>query len=126
MPITAANRHRYPPNWKELRAAILERAGHRCEGCGVPNYAWRNKRTLEWTFDQWRTDVWAMEGDKVVRIVLTTAHLDHAPENNDPSNLKSYCQLCHNRYDQAHRKVNAYYTRRRKSNTPDLFDDLRA
>jgi hypothetical protein len=29
---------RYPPNWPEIRSAVLERAGHRCEACGKPNH----------------------------------------------------------------------------------------
>lgn len=37
-----------------------------------------------------------------VRIVLTIAHLDHMPENNDPENLRALCQLCHLRYDREH------------------------
>ena len=46
MPIRPENKARYPENWAEIRAAVLVRAGHRCEhaGCGVPNYAvgwWR-------------------------------------------------------------------------------------
>lgn len=40
---------------------------------------------------------------KMVRIVLTIAHLDHTPENCDPSNLRALCQRCHNRYDAKHR-----------------------
>lgn len=31
---------KYPPNWKtEIRPRILERDGHCCKFCGVPNYA---------------------------------------------------------------------------------------
>lgn len=45
MPIKTENRHRYPPNWRAIRAAILERAGDRCEQCDVPNGVWRNYRT---------------------------------------------------------------------------------
>lgn len=37
MPI---NYNDYPPNWKtEIRPRILERDGHCCKFCGVPNYA---------------------------------------------------------------------------------------
>lgn len=36
-------------------------------------------------------------------VVLTIAHLDHTPENCDPSNLRALCQQCHNRYDAKHR-----------------------
>lgn len=87
MPIRPENLRRYPggsPNsreWKALRASIIERAGNRCETCGIPNKAVR--------------------GD--ARIILTIAHLDHTPENNDPTNLRALCQRCHNRYDAAYR-----------------------
>ena len=30
---------RYPDDWKKRRERILTRAKHRCERCGVPNYA---------------------------------------------------------------------------------------
>ncbi|MER2527096.1 MAG: hypothetical protein ABTR07_04110 [Candidatus Competibacter denitrificans] len=125
MPIAAHNRHRYPSNWKAIRAQILERAGNRCEECGVPNYAFRPARKYFWTFDVGLAEAWICDGHKVSKIVLTIAHLDHTPEHNDPKNLRAWCQRCHNRYDAPHRKVNAHYTRRRKSGAPDLFDDSR-
>ena len=34
MPIKPENRKRYPANWKEIRARILERDGHQCAWCG--------------------------------------------------------------------------------------------
>lgn len=37
MPIKPENRSRYPANWGEIRAAILERAGDCCERCKVRN-----------------------------------------------------------------------------------------
>lgn len=96
MPIKPENRSRYPKNWKQIRAAILERAGNRCEFCGVENYSMRlNPKT-----------------GKEVKIILTIAHLDHTPENCDPSNLRALCQKCHNTYDAEHRKE----TRKNKMN----------
>ena len=82
MPIRPENKSRYPNNWKEIRAKILDRAGHRCEFCGIENYAIREN------------------GSKVV---LTIAHLDHTPENCSEDNLKALCQKCHNSYDAKHR-----------------------
>lgn len=61
---------------------ILERAHNCCEFCGIPNYTVR---------------------DNGSRVVLTIAHLDHTPENCDPSNLRALCQKCHNSYDAPHR-----------------------
>lgn len=63
-----------------------------------------------------------MEGEKTAWIVITIAHLDHTPENNDPDNLRAWCQRCHNRYDAPHRRLNAARTRRWKLPTGDLFD----
>ena len=83
MPIKPENRSRYPKNWNtEIRPMILRRANNCCEFCGIPNYTVREN------------------GSKVV---LTIAHLDHTPENNDPSNLRALCQKCHNSYDATHR-----------------------
>ncbi len=122
MPIRPENKHRYPRNWREIRAAILDRAGHRCEQCGIPNHAWRNKSTGEWTEDIGLVDAWVCDRYKTVRIVLTIAHLDHTPENCDPNNLRALCQRCHLRYDIPHHKRTAYRTRHAKKATGDLFD----
>lgn len=94
MPIKPENRKRYPKNWKEIRAKILERANHRCEwaGCKAIN-GYNNPIT----------------GSKVV---LTIAHLDHIPEHCDESNLRAWCQLHHLRYDAEHHAETAYATRR--------------
>lgn len=85
MPIKPENRALYPPNWKEISKRIrFERAGNHCEVCGCENYQ-PNPITGS-------------------RVVLTVAHLDHDPTNNDERNLKAMCQRCHNRYDVQHRK----------------------
>lgn len=39
MPIRPENRALYPADWPTISRRIRERAGHRCERCGVPNYA---------------------------------------------------------------------------------------
>lgn len=44
-------------------------------------------------------------------VVLTTAHLDHTPENCDPSNLVPMCQACHLSLDRGHHQVTAALTR---------------
>jgi 5-methylcytosine-specific restriction endonuclease McrA len=88
MPIDYSN---YPPDWKtRIRPDILERAGHRCEFCGIGNY---------------------MEHPATgSQVVLTVAHIDQNIENNDYANLAALCQRCHNRLDMpyriAHRAAN--------------------
>lgn len=97
MPIKPENRARYPKNWKsEIRPAILKRANDRCEFCGRKNHSYvLNEKT-----------------GKMVMVVLTVAHLDHQPENCDPSNLRALCQACHNRYDAKHRAETRRSSRR--------------
>ncbi len=86
MPIKPENKLRYPKNWlTEIRPAILERAGNKCEGsplypdCRVGNYKPH-----------------PVTGSKVI---LTIAHLDHTPENCNPENLRAWCQRCHCTFD---------------------------
>ena len=87
MPIKPENKQRYPKNWKDIRASILERAHNCCEFCGKENHSYFvNEKT-----------------GKTVKVVLTIAHLDHTPEHCEPENLRALCQACHNRYDAKHR-----------------------
>ncbi len=121
MPIKAENRARYPANWTDIRAAILDRARNACEQCGITNRIWRNNRTDAWTQRADTASAWEKRGDATTRIVLTIAHLDHTPENCDPANLRAYCQRCHLAYDADHHQQTAYETRRRHRALGDLF-----
>lgn len=135
MPIRPSERDRYPANWREIRAAMLARAGNTCEcrgecgsdhdgRCFAPNrklivrlpgveHRWRRAEASDYTSPHVR----------IVQVVLTIAHLDHTPENNDPANLRALCQRCHLRYDAAHHAKNAAATRREKRSAgqADLF-----
>lgn len=96
MPIKPENKHLYPANWPEISKYIrFQRAENKCEVCGIPNHVHVNRHTREMCLPD--------END-AIQIVLTVGHLDHAPTNNDFSNLKAMCQRCHNRYDAPHRK----------------------
>lgn len=90
MPIKPENRARYPSNWKRIRADILDRAGHRCEGS--PDYP------------ECRAANYKPHPVTGSRVVLTIAHLDHVPENCEPSNLRAWCQRCHLNYDREHHR----------------------
>jgi len=46
------------------------------------------------------------------RVVLTTAHLNHTPEDCRDENLRAMCQGCHLHYDRAHHAETAARTRR--------------
>jgi len=120
---------RYPPNWPQIRAEILERAGHRCEGspafpdCRARNGWLRNNSTGEFCApDDPISEAWELaDGDSVTRIVLTIGHLDHTPENCAASNLRAWCQRCHLNYDAKLHATNSYMTRREKRAIGDLF-----
>jgi hypothetical protein len=106
MPIKAENKKLYPKNWKEIRQRILERAGNKCEFCGVENHAvgYRNEDGEFVKSVGMQQEADELDGEKLFKIVLTVAHLDHDPTNCDPSNLRALCQKCHNNYDKEHRK----------------------
>ncbi len=114
MPIKPENKHLYPDNWNEISYYIrFVRAENKCENCGVENYSfgyWIDDKfydLLEISEHLHKTGEDLTDGipldQKPIRIVLTTAHLDHDPTNNDFDNLKALCQRCHNRHDIKHR-----------------------
>jgi len=108
---------KYPPNWEtEIRPRILERDEHKCKNCGVPNYAYRNNKTSEWTFDEMQAKTWAcVDKVKVSKITLTIVHLkDPNLMNCKDENLAALCQRCHNRLDAPMRARN-----RRAKSIPD-------
>lgn len=137
MPIKPENRHRYPPDWPDIRAAVLERAGHRCERCKAPDRQRiaRGGGDDEGTYMLDTAEVFDAEtGERLGQIhmasyqvkrmtlvVLTVAHLDHQPENCQMANLRAWCQRCHLAHDREHHKRSAWLTRRARSGTPDLF-----
>jgi hypothetical protein len=137
MPIKPENKHRYPPNWKQIRAAILEREGNACKFCKAENHTLiargvgscagkymtfdgevRSEKTGEY-LGMARGSEWNTDG--LVEIVLTIAHLDHTPENNDPENLAALCQKCHLAYDKEHHLKTAAKTRHNRKASGDMF-----
>lgn len=105
-PIKPENKGRYPEDWPGIALAIKERAGWRCEcegECGVahglgpfPDGDRCHKR---------HGFVYPGFFRNGAKCVLTVAHLDHAPENCEPENLKAMCQGCHLRYDAPRKKT---------------------
>lgn len=137
MPIRPENRHRYPLAWPAIRAAILARAGDRCEQCHAPNRTRiaRGAGPDAGTYMLASADVYDAQTGRhlgqcrhsdytlarVVTVVLTIAHLDHIPEHCDPSNLRAMCQRCHLAYDAQHHRETAQATRRARSRNLELF-----
>lgn len=108
MPIRAENRARYPADWNAISRRVREDAGNRCEGS--PQFP----------------DCRAMNGKPHPvtgsRVVLTVAHLDHQPENCARSNLRAWCQRCHNAYDAPMRRAGIAQREKSKMANGDLFD----
>ena len=142
MPIRPENRDRYPQDWPAISQAIRNRAKEHCEECGVRNHslggrlsngAWCKAAPVE---ERLGRLVWPEPGDvstcispsgarhqlRIVRIVLTVAHLDHQPENCDPENLRAWCQRCHNIYDAPRRAAGIRARKRAAAAAGDLFD----
>src|SRR5262245_21912841 len=102
MPIKKENLERYPKDWRKISWWIIHvRAANVCEGI----YENGDKCLAE------NHKPHPITGKKVV---LSVAHLDHCPENSDQdltpeeaadlskSNMRAFCQLCHNRWDREH------------------------
>jgi hypothetical protein len=107
MPIRPENRDRYPHDWAEIRARILQRAGNRCEGS--PQYS------------DCRAENGKPHPITGSTVVLTIAHLDHTPETRDEALLRALCQRCHFAYDREEHQRNAARTRRARKAAGDLF-----
>jgi hypothetical protein len=121
MPIRPENKHKYPWNWDSISRRIrVERAGNRCETCGVENGAvgardkdgaWHDEAAIHGMNNDMGQAAFLLGFPKMIKIVLTVAHLDHNPANCDgmerglpmlpkeKSNLRAWCQKCHNGYD---------------------------
>ena len=106
MPIKPENKARYPADWQTIRERILERAEHKCELCFLRNGASIHRGVSG-------EPVFTHEGSalRMVRIVLTIAHINQQPEDNRDANLLALCQRCHNRIDLPYRMQNAATTR---------------
>jgi hypothetical protein len=101
----------YPKDWKTvIRPAILERAENKCELCKAPNHAfgYRDEGDFIWS-DGLQQEADILDGKKIIKIVLTIAHLDHDISNNDYGNLRALCQQCHLRHDAKHHKRTRKY-----------------
>lgn len=106
MPIK--DKSRYPADWDQISLRIRARSKGRCECIGEcrREHAQPKQRCQE------------LNGMPAVkffgRVVLTVGHMDHQPENCDPSNLRAWCQRCHLAYDHELHMKNAAATRAAK------------
>lgn len=139
----AMDKSRYPINWNQISLERRERAGYRCEWCGVPNGVWvcRRRGTPDYLIETIDDDVIyrrangdpirlselpeGYDYDNPTKIVLSVAHLGVAYPDGRPGNkhdkmdvrdenLAALCQRCHLLYDIDEHVENAKKTRRRK------------
>ncbi|MGW6658906.1 hypothetical protein [Rhodococcus sp. NPDC055024] len=95
MPIRPENRHRYPKDWKAISQRIrFDRAQGRCECAGECG-----RNTHEGRCPNVHGGAAYGTGS---RVILTTAHLNHMPEDCGDGNLRAMCQGCHLHYDREH------------------------
>jgi hypothetical protein len=100
MPIRKEFRRFYTaPEYRQARELVKARAGDCCEWCGKLNHSY------VWVAVD-GTGRWWKEGQppadaavRIIRVVLTTAHLNHDPADNRLVNLAFLCQACHLKYD---------------------------
>lgn len=94
MPIRPENKNRYPKNWKDISLTIKERALWQCECLGECARGTHDGRCP----NTHNGEAYGT-GSKVI---LTTAHLNHTPEDCREENLRAFCQGCHLHYDKEH------------------------
>ena len=76
---------------------------------------WPRQGDLAWC------EGYEIEQLRVIRIVLTVAHVNHIVEDCSDDNLKAWCQRCHNRHDAQARADGIRSRRRADCAVGDLF-----
>jgi len=129
MPIPKEKRHYYKGDWPRISREIREREGYCCKFCGVADKAegWRDSKGAFHRFDgedmedtSWR--FYMSGGGDLIKIMLTVAHLDQDPSNNDPDNLAALCQRCHLNHDRPYNIKKRKQTMRKRKALGDLFE----
>lgn len=142
MPISKDNMKLYPgggiksPEWQAIREKVGKRSKWRCETCKAPHdtVVCRGEGSDADTYMLMDGTVFSDENGKklgrargseyngrIVRIILTVAHLDGDVTNNKMANFKHWCQLHHNRHDAKSRASNARKSKFKKMGQGDLL-----
>lgn len=147
MPISPDQMARYPggsirsKEWQEIRRRIGERSGWKCEVCKAPHmeivargrYCGRDAYLVLSTGEVFDAELGLKMGllklsgfsaYRVLKIILTVAHLNHDPADNREENLRHLCQRHHLRHDAGYHAINAARTRRRRDGQLDMEDFL--
>lgn len=99
VPIRPENVGRYPRDWPAIARAVKDAAGWRCQCRGECGRA-RTHLAFDGRCRAHHGDM--LESNPSRTVVLTTAHLNHTPEDVRDENLRAFCQGCHLWYDRDH------------------------
>ena len=110
-----------PADWNAIRAAVLQRAAGHCEFCGVKEGTLRATRAVELvtTADAAQLPLWGVPAPgpatsiKVVRVVLSVAHLRHDRDDKDLRWIRALCVVCHFRHDGTTRRLHKHVLARK-------------
>lgn len=126
---------RYPQNWKAISHYIrFERAGGKCEWCGVKHGAigardvdgvWHDDDDIQSMNSGYGLELFEVGYPKIIKIILTTAHIGipkYPGDTGDKSdkmdcrynNLLGLCQKCHLNFDRDEHAANRHKTIIRK------------
>jgi hypothetical protein len=104
---------RYPTDWPTFTLELRDSKKWTCEHCGKQCRK-TGELLSEFILRRWGNEQgqiigneWRDAVDFPKKYSLTTAHLDQNPKNNDPSNLKALCMVCHLQHDRPYFKSNA-------------------
>ncbi|MBE9157683.1 hypothetical protein IQ265_12725 [Nodosilinea sp. LEGE 06152] len=114
-------RERYSDDWPQRARVLKDAAGWTCQQCDRPC----RRPEESWAELEQRAIAlgWGLELHRPGRFVLTTAHIDQNPANNDPANLAALCSSCHLRHDTPHRTGNRQRKREYFGQLPLLGND---
>jgi hypothetical protein len=112
----------------------FERGAGRCQDCGrphgttlrvLPDGRWFDADAGDWRNQHGRPARWPdldqLARQRLTRVVLAAAHLDHDPRNNRLRNLRGLCQRCHLQRDRSHHAGERQITYRLRRALGDLF-----
>ncbi|MBL7780668.1 MAG: hypothetical protein JNM22_05575 [Saprospiraceae bacterium] len=110
----------YPTDWRRISNEVRAAADWRCQDCGARHLqiirrTGRPEQQGQYLVD-WEVviEITETNGEKVLasslsakrrrfhgitKVIISTAHLDRDPGNNERENLGAKCQRCHFRYD---------------------------
>jgi hypothetical protein len=152
MPISKKQKLKYHYNWKAISLDTrVNRAKNKCEICGISNGSlglrnkegdfytvqeiedYLNKHGIDLFEDELihhidtKTGVLKKENNGnggFTKIVLTVAHLDHNPVNNDYSNLSCLCQYHHLQHDLVHHLETRKKNKMKNDKQISMFEEI--